>query len=331
VKKDTEPFRAALESHSVVDTEHREGQLFDLYKKLVNKETSPSDIVKSLPSISPRWVALQEMVQTAAAFDDNDEPHSSSAYFEKLQSAPMIYHPLRERTQGRRQCIQDLTSGPGQISKAAIFSLLAWRAIPQVFSWHPDYDMLFSSPEDFLDAYRSILKTEPSAAVVKSVNKFWSSLDEGRWSQFSWTYPTFDQCYQHFRPQGYLETHLYPGLSRTNAFDVACNLAYAGFCQPPTTGDVARHIVSMNSGALAGLRALGLANKKKSDVEAKRQQVHQALLDLGDLLKEEPTYWTYKVETIENCPVELYREGEMDPMGLESVLRAFSHASKYLD
>jgi hypothetical protein len=329
-RKDTDHFRNVLEAHSIVDLDHMEGQLFDLYKKLLNGEMSPSDIVKSLPSVSPNWVAFQEMIQTAAAFDDDQEPRSPSPYLKKLQTMPLTYHPLRERTQGRRQCIRDLTGGPSPISQAAIFSLIAWRSFPQVFSWHPDYNMLFDSPEAFLDAHRTILKTEPSDSLVKSVNVFWSSLNEGRWTRFSLTHPTFDQCYHHFRPLGYLETRLYPGLSRTNAFDVACDLAYTGFCQPPTTADVARHIVCMNQGAMAGLRTLGLADKKKTDVEAKRRQVHQALLDLGELLKEEPIYQAYESETIENRPVALYREGEIDPMGLESVLRAFSHAWKYL-
>jgi hypothetical protein len=318
-KKDVEQFCNLLENHSVVNRDHREGQLFNMYKQLLTRELSPSDIVKALPSVSPRWLALQEVIQIATIFDDDRQPQDPSHYFKKLQADPRMYHLLRERSHARMQCRHDIMDVPGPISQAAIFSLLAWRVFPQVFSWHPDSLMLYSSPDHFLNAYRAILKTEPSDSTRKAVNRFWSSLEERRWTKFANTYPTFDHCYQHFRPNGSLETRLFPGLSRTDAFDVACDLLYAGFCQPPTTADVARYIVHMNQGAMARMKVLGLMDNKKMEVDVKRQ-VHQALLDIGELLKGVPEYTSYKEETANGLGLELYRDGEMDPMGLEFLL-----------
>jgi hypothetical protein len=329
-RSDVEQFRSALENHSVMDRDHREGQLFNIYKQLLSQELSPSDIVKSLPSVSSKWLALQEMIRLAAIFDNKGEPEESSQYFEKLQADPRTYHPLRERSHARVKCRHDLMDVPGPISQEAIFSLLAWRVYPQVFSWHPDSTMLYPSPDKFLDAYETILKAEPPEKTRKAVERFWSSLGERRWTQFADTYPTFEQCYQHFRPNGSLETRLYPGLSRTDAFDVACDLTYAGFCQPPTTADVARYIVHMNQGAMAGMKALGLMDNKKMDVEVKRRKVHQAFLDVGELLKGIPEYASYEEEIVDELGLELYRDGEMDPMGLEFLLRTLSHGIKHL-
>ncbi|KAJ2934226.1 hypothetical protein H1R20_g2866, partial [Candolleomyces eurysporus] len=328
-KKDMEPFRIALEGHSVNDADHREGHLYELYKQLLNQDITPSDVVKSLPSVSPRWIAMQEMIELATMYDEEEVVSSSSPYFKKLQSNPHIFHPIRESAPGRRRCRQDLLGGNHTITRPEIFSLIVWRAFPHVFSWHPDRTMLYSSTQEFLVAYKRITKTEPPAAIVEAVGRYWDMLEERRWSSFAETYPTFDQCYQHFKPNGRLESRLFPKLSRTDTFDMTCDLAYAGFCQPPSTADVARYIVMLNQGAIAGLRSLGLVDGKKRDVETRRAQVHRAMLDLGDLLKETAAYGAYETDDSE-CSFGLYEEGEMDPMALEHLLRTFSHAVKLL-
>ncbi|KAJ2921956.1 hypothetical protein H1R20_g15136, partial [Candolleomyces eurysporus] len=330
-KEDTEPFRAALESHGVNDPEHREGRLYELYKQLLNRDISPSDVVKKLPSVSSRWRALKEMVELAALYDDDQLPSTPSPYFKKLQANPHTYHPLRERAPGRVRCRQTLFQHDDSeaISSEAIFSLLAWRAFPQVLSWHPDYSMLHSSPKEFLRAYRAIVKSEPTEGIVSAVETYWKTLDERRWRSFAKTYPTFDQCYQYFKPSGYLENRLFPKLSKASAFDVTCDLVYAGFCQPPTTADVARYIVSLNHGAMAGLKGLGLVDCKKRDCDAKREQVQQALYDLGELLKDFSGYASY--ETDDERELVLYEEGEVDPMGMEHLIRTFHHSAKYLE
>ncbi|KAJ2914453.1 hypothetical protein MD484_g5959, partial [Candolleomyces efflorescens] len=328
--KDTEEFRRSLEGHSVLDEDHREGQLFMMYKQLLNGQLSAVDVVKQLPSVSFKWSATLEMIRLATINDNEEEVEEPSPYFDKLQADPHTYHPMRERSQGRAKWRQVLADISGPISLEAIFSLIAWRVYPQVFSWHPDARMLYKSPDEFLKAYESITKTEPSIKTRKAVDKFWDSLQEIRWSSFADTYPTFDQCYQNFRPNGHLETRLFPGLSRTDAFDVTCDLTYAGFCQPPSTADVARYIVHMNQGAMAGMKALRLMDNKKSDIETKRQNVHQALLEVGELLRDVAEYAAYEDETAKEIGLQLYQEGEMDPIGIEHFLRTLSHGIKYL-
>ncbi|KAJ2911682.1 hypothetical protein MD484_g8731, partial [Candolleomyces efflorescens] len=330
-KKDVEQFRASLENHSVVDQDHREGQLFELYKQLLKREVSPSDVVKSLPSVSPTWTSLIEMIQVAAVFDNDEQPNKTNRYFKKLQDDPQTYHPMRERTSSRHKCRRELTNSTGAFTHNSMFSLIVWRVYPQAFAWHPERSMLYSSPDGFLLAYAAITKASPSKMVKRTVERIWSSLKETRTDTFTRSYPTFEDCYQHFRPNGALETRIFPGLSRTGAFDVACDLAYAGICQPPTTADVAKYIVHMNQGAMTGLKALGLMDSKKIDIDAKRRQVHQALLDLGSMLITVPEYGLYEKEVADEYGLELYRGGEVDPMGVEHILRNFSHARKYLD
>ncbi|KAJ2918799.1 hypothetical protein MD484_g1636, partial [Candolleomyces efflorescens] len=326
-KEDVLPFRAALEAHSVLNPDHREGILFGIYKQLYNRELSPSEVLKILPSVSTHWEALQDMIQDASLYDEERKPRNPTAYFKKLQSNPHAYHPLRERAPDRKRWRQELLEGDGPIDEEIIFSLLGWRAFPQVYSWHPDDSVLHSSPSDFIRAYEENMKSKPSDTIVKAVNRFWKMLEERRWSSFAETYPTFEDCYQHFKPTGALENRIFPKLSKTNAFDVVCDLAYARVCQPPTTMDVARHIVQMNSGAMTGLKALGLVDNKRMDVESKRVQVHHALLDLGELLKDIPYYAAYDQDEDHD---RIAGPDEVDAVGVEYLLRVFAHSLKSL-
>ncbi|KAJ2915573.1 hypothetical protein MD484_g4825, partial [Candolleomyces efflorescens] len=325
--KDMEPFRAALEGHSVNNPEHREGQIYDMYKQLFNCEITPSKIVKSLPSLTPKWSAMQEMVELAAVYDNDETPLYTSAYFKKLQGNPQLYHPIRERAPGRIKCKHDILDGSGAITMGRIFSLLVWRAFPNVFSWHPDHSMLYLSPEEYLLAYRAITKSQVPSTVVDVVKRYWETLEEGRWQNFADTNPTFDQCYQRFKPSGHLERRLFPKLSKTAAFEVTCDLAYAGFCQPPMVTDVSRYIVMLNQGAWAGLKILGLVDGKKKDVETRKAEVAQALLDLGEVMKEMDDY---DLDDGSQRDFMLYEEGELDPMAIEHFIRTFSQASKLL-
>ncbi|KAJ2911780.1 hypothetical protein MD484_g8634, partial [Candolleomyces efflorescens] len=319
-KKHLQAFRTALEGHSILDVDHREGKLFEIYKQLCSGELLPGDVLKRLPSVSARWTAIQDMLHDSSLYDNDSTPSNPTPYFKKLQLNPNAYHPLRERVPGRVRSRQDLFDGDQALSLEAVFSVVAWRAFPQVFSWHPDSTMLFSSPQDFVDAYARIVKSQPSDGVVKAVNRYWRMLkDERKWERLANTYPTFEDCYRYFKPPGSLENSLYPKLSKTNAFDVACDLAYACCCQPPTTADVARHIVQMNGGAMAALKSLGLVDGKKKDIDAKRSQVLQALLDIGELLIEIPEYTAYEDES----ELDEYG-GEVDPMGVEHLLRTLS-------
>ncbi|RXW16849.1 hypothetical protein EST38_g9008 [Candolleomyces aberdarensis] len=328
-KDNMAPFRLALENHSVLEVDHREGQLFELYKQLLNGEVSPSDVIKHLPSVSPRWDALKQMIQIAMLYDNDEQPRNPPAYLKKLQSDPTTYHPLRECSPGRVRCRRDLFDNNDPVSKSTIFSLLVWRVFPQVFSWHPDDSMRFETPDDFLKAYRRIKKEHPSKDIVSDIQSYWDTLDERRWPKFAETFPTFEECYQHFKPNGTLEYRLFRRLSRTNAFDVACDLAYAGFCRPPSIAEVAKYIVHLNQGAMSGLKALGLVDAKKKDIDAKRTQVAQALMDLGNLLQETPEFMDeYAREA--GGTYSPYPESEVDPMRVEHLLRTFSHALRYL-
>ncbi|KAJ2912586.1 hypothetical protein MD484_g7826, partial [Candolleomyces efflorescens] len=331
-KKDVSQFRESLENHSVTDQDHREGQLFDLYKSLLNGDVKPGDIVEALPSVSPTWHSIVEMITTAAMFDnDNDmQPTERSPYLKKLQVDPQTYHPMPERTIPRIKCERELTGGPVPMTKEAMFSLLVWRSYPQAFPWHPNQSMLYSSPEDFFKSYKATTKSPPSDLVQRSVNRMWHSLKEAKTQTVTRSYPTFDACYQHFRPPGSLETRLFPGLSRTATFDVVCDLVYAGLCRPPTTADVAKYIIHMNQGSMTGLKALGLMDGKKLDLDTKRQQVHQALIDLGCVLMKVPEFALYQKEVAAGLEIEIYGDGEVDPIGIEHVLRCFAHAHKYL-
>ncbi|RXW19795.1 hypothetical protein EST38_g6062 [Candolleomyces aberdarensis] len=327
-KDDMDPFRSALENHSVVELEHQEGQLFQLYKQLLNREVSASDVIKQLPSVSLRWNALTEMIYLATVYDQEEESRDPSPYFKKLQLDPTTFYPLREHSPGRIRCRQDLFDNDKALSKSRIFSLLVWRAFPLVYSWHPDDSMLYEDPEDFLEAYRRIKKEEPTKDLISDITSYWSNLDETRWSRFAETNPSFEECYQHFKPSGTLEYRLFRKLSRTGAFDVACDLAYAGFCRPPSIGDVAKYIVHLNQGAMSGLKALGLVDGKKKDADARRTQVTQALIDLGHLLSEIPEFMGEDDDF--GTTYSPYQDTEIDPMRVEHLLRVFSHALKYL-
>ncbi|KAJ2924235.1 hypothetical protein H1R20_g12861, partial [Candolleomyces eurysporus] len=329
-KDDMEPFRSALENHSVIEPEHQEGRLFELYKQLLNREISPSEVIKQLPSVSLRWNALKQMLHTAGMYDREEHPRDPSPYLKKLQVDPITYHPFRERSPGRVRCRQDLFDNNKAVSKSTIFSLLVWRAFPQVYSWHPDHCMWYEGPEDFLEAYRRIKKEEPKPELISDVLSYWTNLDETRWSRFAETNPSFKECYEHFKPTGTLEYRLFRKLSRTGAFDVTCDLAYAGFCQPPSISDVAKYVVFLNQGAMSGLKALGLVDAKKKDVDAKKVQVAQALIDLGSLLNETPEILAENADEDFDATYSPYQATEVDPMRVEYLLRVFSQALKYL-
>lgn len=264
----------------------------------------------------------------AIMYDKDEQVSSPTPFLKKLQSDPMTYHPLREQSPGRIRCRRDLFDDEESITTAMIFSLLVWRGFPQVFSWHSDASMYFESPEGFLEAYQRIKKERPSDDVVSDVQSYWETLRERRWSRFAETHPSFEECYQHFKPSGTLQYRLFPKLSRTNTFDVACNLAYAGFCRPPTVADVAKYVVYLNKGAMSGLKSLGLVDGKKQDVDAKRAQVTQALTNLADLLKDIPEFMDLKDD--EDATYSAYPDSDVDPMRVEHLLRTFSHALKYL-
>ncbi|KAJ2933504.1 hypothetical protein H1R20_g3596, partial [Candolleomyces eurysporus] len=253
------------------------------------------------------------MIDISAMYDEDEQPHSPPAYLKKLQNNPMTYHPLRERSPGCIRCRRDLFNNTKAVSKSTIFSLLVWRAFPQAFSWHPDDSMWFETPDDFLKEYRRRKKEQPSEELVLDVRTYWDNLEERRWPRFGETYPTFEECYQHFKPNGTLEYRLFRKLSRTNAFDVACNLAYAGFCRPPSIADVAKYIVHLNQGAMSSLKALGLVDgKKRCGCKEGAEFINEHTEDEVDA-----TYTPY-------------HEEEVDPMHVEHLLRTFSHALKYI-
>ncbi|RXW15087.1 hypothetical protein EST38_g10763 [Candolleomyces aberdarensis] len=292
------PFLQALRQHPINDATTPVGQAFQTYCKIISGECRPSPTEVLQPG-SPYFLRMQEfMVNLKRAFRSVDDAASNTSIFQVYREL----EPERRRFAG--------PAGPYSqdfiFTAAGLFSAMVWRGITEGSQFAKDGPMRFLDLRDLRhaqDVFRAGISeiTEDDGLfslcnihgryfverTMELADVFWMEVQALGWDTFSVTHPTFLDCFTFlFSPDP--NTPSKRRLSRIDTvslYNLVCDLAYAGVCQPPTLYDVASYVDGLKGPAFQALCHLGLIDVSNNT----SNEVLGALHRISAMIPEERT------------------------------------------
>ncbi|RXW16178.1 hypothetical protein EST38_g9678 [Candolleomyces aberdarensis] len=281
------PFINALKAHPTCDPTTEMGALWNRYRSIISTKGISKPTLLELryqhsdrlsPFISYIQLGWEALEGNAHLGVDN---YSSSVFVNLDKHWPFREHAYeRMRSRG--------PSGPYEPrflkTRAGIFSAMVWRGVTEGTLFTQNWNMQFHSIEDFRAAIHHFTTLYPEQAThasafcqqdihgkflqgrdVSVAETLWEDTNSLGWEEFCDTYPSFGDCFTYFfsRPSD-SNTRRVREVDTVSMFNLVCDLAYAGICQPPGTQEMAQYISTVKGHSYHALRSLGFLNNSNN-------------------------------------------------------------------